>query len=298
MDHLPVDYRDKTIFEFIKVASDLTVHVSVKYVSDSRPETWPGSNKTYPRYKNQPKTAMRTGTGMVSKVQTRRLKENDVLICPCGKCSFKSKTPQTRFALIYIMTAAHVVFDLKESLNTTCHLFFDRGGVPSTCSGVITLRGKTYAMTKVEWDMTEVVYATHDMDLAERLGKMVGKYHQLQKITGRLIESNYTSRDKDYSLTVIISHPHGCSKQISIGNCTMTHFTDDLIQRIYTTPTCPGSSGAHVFVLGEDWLSPKHNHLHMGSSEGSGNLNCSGFNYIQQPYFMSGRDRSSVASLH
>jgi hypothetical protein len=75
-------------------------------------------------------------------------------------------------------------------------------------------------------------------------------------------------------LTVIISHPHACSKQVSVGFGTKTWDTSDTEnQYVYTTGTCPGSSGAVVFV----WRMTKYvrylNIIHSGGFAENKGLN-------------------------
>lgn len=278
IDHLPCDFRDETIFEFFRVVADLVVCVSVKYVSKGRLNTWPGTNQVYPCYKDRQKDMMRTATGMLYSVSIHRERDNKT--CPCKKC-FTSKTPETQFAHIYIMTAAHVVFDELEAEQTTCHLFFDRGSSPAACSGVITLTDMSFVRSNIEWDMCEMSYVTHDLDLAERLDKILKKYYQLQNIIGEEKVNKCPKPDLDQSPVVIVSHPHGCSKQVSVGRCiSVNESKGGSIQYIYTTPTCPGSSGARVFVLGRDWLSSWVYRIHMGNYEGDDKQNCSGFAYF------------------
>jgi hypothetical protein len=49
--------------DLVRAMSDLTVRLSVAYVSENRPETVGG--KPYPNYKDRGSNLMRTGTGNV-----------------------------------------------------------------------------------------------------------------------------------------------------------------------------------------------------------------------------------------
>ncbi|GFO37296.1 hypothetical protein PoB_006380100 [Plakobranchus ocellatus] len=56
--------------------------------------------------------------------------------------------------------------------------------------------------------------------------------------------------------TLVISHPHGCAKHVSVGSVvnleTSENSDTSLVDTklLYTTQTCPGSSGAQVLVIG------------------------------------------------
>ncbi|GFR75016.1 hypothetical protein ElyMa_002177900 [Elysia marginata] len=65
------------------------------------------------------------------------------------------------------------------------------------------------------------------------------------------------SGHKDCDFALIVSHPHGQPKNITVGE--VTH-QDRENQRVdYNTPTCPGSSGAIVFRSYRWlWLLPVH----------------------------------------
>ncbi|GFS24266.1 hypothetical protein ElyMa_001659300 [Elysia marginata] len=59
------------------------------------------------------------------------------------------------------------------------------------------------------------------------------------------------SGDEDCEPVLIVSHPHGQPKKITVGKVTDQ---DEEIDRLdYNTPTCPGSSGATVFRSGRLW---------------------------------------------
>lgn len=246
MNHLPSVYRgDSYLAQYIRDVSDITVRVSVKYVSERRPKTWPGSDEPYPHYSESPKDMLRTGTGWVYRVEKYSDgHDNKFRICQCWQCK-DSGTKITQFAHILIRTAAHVVFDNLEGAHTTCNLFFDREGTPDACSGVVTLTGMSGVWSVVNMDLCEMTYMTHDLDLVDRLDKMVRRCEQLKTPGRRPITVS------KYTLVIVVSHPHGCSKQISVGRLTdMKGMIDEtFIKYLYTSATCCGSSGAPVLVL-------------------------------------------------
>lgn len=105
--------------------------------------------------------------------------------------------------------------------------------------------------------------------------------HEPQLILSRRSQSTDARSDTaaNPALTVIVSHPHGCNKQITIGYYTERVEVKDsrnLTRYVYTTPTCPGSSGAPVYVLGRwrGWW--PCDHPHSGNSDINRELNFSG----------------------
>ncbi|CAG5132234.1 unnamed protein product, partial [Candidula unifasciata] len=252
IEYLPEDYRDKEVVDYIRAVSDLTVRVSVGYVSEKRPETVPNTNKPYPCYSVRGQCRLTVGTGFVRSVDvfTSDLGHH----CGCKDC-LNSSTPEMNFAIVEVITATHVVFDGLEGEHTTCHLFFDRGGTPDTCSGVVTLPGMSNVFNNVPEDCCFMYHYTHDLDLARKLLQTTQQMYRLSyiltndnKFYFRIVKQNRDVLDKQ-PLLFLVSHPHGCSKQISLGYVTSAHkFNDAIVNLFYNTATCPGSSGAHVLV--------------------------------------------------
>ncbi|CAG5131293.1 unnamed protein product, partial [Candidula unifasciata] len=254
---LPEGYRHKDMMDYIRTESDLTVRVTVQYVSDMRPETLPGSDRPYPGYDYKGQQKMTVGTGWVHYVQFFNCL--DGVTCKCQDCH-KSSVPETKFATINITTATHVVFDDLEGAHTTCHLFFDSGSTPDACSGVVTLMGMSSRYSEIDTDWCYMKHFTHDLDLARRLDRSLVLRDKLRPaISAKISMINVyrrrlTSVEKK-PLLFIVSHPHGCRKHISIGHWTSVNNNNPKVFSFeYTTPTCPGSSGAHVYMPYE--LSP------------------------------------------
>ncbi|BFZ24058.1 hypothetical protein BsWGS_27097 [Bradybaena similaris] len=170
---------------------------------------------------------------------------------------FTSSEPQTEYRIVQIRTAGHVVYDESEAAHTTCHLYFDRGGRPEICEGVATLNGMSYEYQFQKEDHFCMSHFTHDLDLAHRLHQ---RCKQRWDLLNKFLRKPQYIWDFRWSrpapdkqpLLFIVSHPHGCSKQISIGRCrSVLPLTDKQCGYTYTTATCPGSSGAGVHVLNE-----------------------------------------------
>ncbi|KAH9509693.1 hypothetical protein Btru_044262 [Bulinus truncatus] len=184
--------------------------------------------------------------------------------CPCGKCR-KSNNPSRTWCEVSILTATHLVLDTSDARAVTCRLFVD-----DQDSEVVTLDGLQMEQTDVNRDDCTLVCVTCDSGIYERLSSHLRELHALCKD----MLKTYPSSD----LTIIVSHPHGCPKQISLGHRTKRHWiTNKPYARYpfhkfiycthdYTTATCPGSSGALVYVMGSNEL---HTHVHSGFNDGT-----------------------------
>uniref|UniRef100_A0A0B6Y9A1 Uncharacterized protein n=1 Tax=Arion vulgaris TaxID=1028688 RepID=A0A0B6Y9A1_9EUPU len=278
--HLPPGCQDSDLVDCVRAMADITVRVSVKYVTEKRPDIFPGSDTPYPCYRSRGKHMMTVGTGWVSEVCKCLHQQRDSRacnVCECQEC-MNSPAPKTQYAYIYITTATHVVFDDLEAAHTTCHLFFDNGSIPEACSGVVTLTGMSHVRNNIETDQCEMRYITHDLDLADKLEKMVNRCLCLSSEVPTTHDSIRSERRKlnrlsslwsKYipwnKLTIVVSHPHGCSKQVSVGNYTTKDRDDcNMIKYTYTASTCPGSSGARVLVTWKEYIAWFYTIVHSG----------------------------------
>ncbi|XP_059143453.1 uncharacterized protein LOC131930833 [Physella acuta] len=260
---LPSRYPDDLMFETIKTLAALTVQVKTKFTSLERPEFYPGTQVPYPCYKDRGRHVMRLGTGRVCSVY--KSTESDIWgTCRCAKCQV-SATPSKVWGEVYVLTATHVVFDESEARQTRCVLGFDDNKSP-----VVSLDGwEVWDEANIEKDRCMLRYVTCDLELVDELYKMRWHFHDLCEE----VENKYRRFFDVDKLTVIVSHPHGCPKQVSVGQWTHKRERDygnysKYIRYWYTTCTCPGSSGATVYRLGYDVL--LYDHPHSGSnSEGN-----------------------------
>ncbi|CAG5129575.1 unnamed protein product [Candidula unifasciata] len=274
LHHFPAGCNDRDLLAFTQALADLTVRVSVSYISPERPKTFPGSKQPYPLCSHRGRKMTVVGTGRVTRLLRYSKEDGGDCECLCKEC--QSSTDKKRpFAHVDIETAAHVVYDRIEGENTTCHLFFDSGSQPDHCPGAVALVGAINVCSTIDEDWCKLTCVTHDTDLINKLEKMVNRWNGLW-------ESLDTKYNKYvpviwHKLTIIVSHPHGCSKQASIGYCVKRDMVDDRYIYTYSTATCPGSSGAPVFVLGVSrwWLSTDY--VHSGVSGWNTKYNCSGY---------------------
>ncbi|XP_059159739.1 uncharacterized protein LOC131943563 isoform X4 [Physella acuta] len=264
---LPSRYHDDDLMsETIKTLAALTVQVKTKFTSLERPEFYPGTQVPYPCYNDRGSHVMRLGTGRVWSVD--KYTESDRWgTCRCAKCQV-SATPSKVWGKVSVLTATLVVFDDSEARQTRCVLGFDDNKSP-----VVSLDGwEVWGVADIEKDSCMLSYVTCDIELVDELYNMCERFIYLCKeVRDKYKYRGFFGVDK---LTVILSHPHGCPKQVSVGQLTHKREKDGGYTRYwYTTCTCPGSSGATVYRLRHDrWM---YNHPHSGSnSEGNYSGDC------------------------
>ncbi|XP_059162429.1 uncharacterized protein LOC131945835 [Physella acuta] len=239
LDHLPSRYRDVIMLELIKALSALTVMIKVKYTSLERPESDPCFSGQYPFYNTRGSDVLRTGTGRVWRVYKYTESDNKGT-CPCGKCQH-SDTPSKVWGEVHVRTATHVVFDDSEARQTRCVLGFDDNKSPG-----VSLDGWRVERADIEEDGCMFTCVSCDLELVDELDKMCRRFGRLC----REVEDKYWRFGYVDKLTIIVSHPHGCPKQVSVGQWTHIRERKGWYKFTYTTCTCPGSSGAHVYMPG------------------------------------------------
>ncbi|XP_059174489.1 uncharacterized protein LOC131954758 isoform X2 [Physella acuta] len=251
---LPLYYRgDKLLLKTIKTLAALTVQVKSKFISLERPEFYTYTQVPYPLYNNRGSYGMRLGTGRVYRVDKYTKRGGT---CRCAKCQV-SATPSKVWGEVHVVTATHVVFDDSEARKTICVLGFDDNESP-----VVSLDGwEVRGAPDIVGDVCKMSYVTCDLRLIDELKKMCWRF-------GRqclAVAIKYWRFDEEDKLIVIVSHPHGCPKQVSVGQRTNTNRRRLIwTSYLYTTCTCPGSSGATVYRLVYNaWL---FLHPHSGSN--------------------------------
>lgn len=232
LENLPEDYRDVDLYEYIKSAAYLTVRVGAP-VTTNKPIHCLNSEVSYELFTEENLDYL-TGSGMIVGIEKQTCRS-----CPCKKCS-SSKQPSPIWWRLYVLTAAHVVGDENAASYTTLRLFFDQPISPKEILNDVQVYRKD-----LHYDLCELCCLTCDSRLANNLEGMITKYKNMQM----------KFYDKDLKhFCFIVSHPHGYSKQISIGSWEQTHRLGKYDhQYIYNTCTCPGSSGAVVHCVGHNW---------------------------------------------
>ncbi|XP_059176352.1 uncharacterized protein LOC131956023 [Physella acuta] len=234
---LPNECQDNSVFDYIKIISELTGRVDIHFTSTDRPDVDPITNAKYPCWDTKNTRNMRTGTGTVVSVLEVRDEE-----CPCPECE---ESPSRVFYLVYVLTAKHVVFDDTEARQSYFRIGYNTEKSPLH---------RLYGLRVVESDMNDgrslVEYVTHESKFGIHLSDNLTNLN----LTEKKIPERFHSTD-DYKLAVIVSHPHGEPKHVTIGEWVYREListpTGVKARYFYTTDTCQGSSGAAVIVLGD-----------------------------------------------
>ncbi|KAI8780355.1 hypothetical protein BgiBS90_019549 [Biomphalaria glabrata] len=271
LKHLPEGLQDNDLYECIKAIADLTVRVDVRMSSPDRPKFYPKTTRPYPFYNMGERRNLRTGSGSVWDVnkfqdgvwQDGGYGDTAYTKCWCRKCE-GSNSPSNVWWEFYVYTATHVVFDAIEANHTTLRLFYDIND-----SQVVSVDKVSVVDVNIEYDFCLLNCVTCDKNLGNKLMEMWEHF----KNVWRKVWNKYRASRSKHKLTFIVSHPHGCSKQVSVGQWKDRLEVGEYRSKLtYTTCTCPGSSGAHVQCLGyrDYWTWPDL--VHNGSLK-------SGLNY-------------------
>ena len=217
--------------------------------------------------------------------------------------------------LILVETALHVVYDTKEARSTVVDVFHDTN---TSSPRSQTLYGFRVVNRYDEEDKCIFECATHNEELVRKLSESEQKRHRINRSLGRPIwtqsnrspagtsesfgdsDTNSTSTDQqmtslspqEYRMAIIIGHPHGRSKTISVGQWThrVKHSetkTSVLTHYLYDAPTCKGNSGGAVMTFGkmeeERVTTVLLNHHHRSSSAIPGlNMSSPSYEYTHE----------------
>ncbi|BFZ21468.1 hypothetical protein BsWGS_24507 [Bradybaena similaris] len=144
---LSVKFQCPRSFQLIKKLSDMTVKLSVTFISPNRPRKFPCSE-----YAGQRK--LMVGSGCVTDVDE---------VVKRGPCPFKDCTETPRkhrvFGYITVVTAAHVVCDDVEARNTTVEFFDD---FPDCKTNVRRARGVQVRTVSTNGDFCQLLCVMHE----------------------------------------------------------------------------------------------------------------------------------------
>uniref|UniRef100_A0A2C9M4U9 Uncharacterized protein n=1 Tax=Biomphalaria glabrata TaxID=6526 RepID=A0A2C9M4U9_BIOGL len=263
-------YQEKETFDFIKVCSDLTVRVYVPTISPNRPIYQPGTQVKYSACEDRGKNNPYTGTGIITDVFRV---ESYGKVCHCPNC-ISSETCKQICAEIWVDTAVHVVFDDFEAKNTSCRLFFENEKSP-----LHVIQGQNVIDSDVRRDCCTLICSTCDKNLVSDLKDKLVVARKLKRCIYNLVDKPLPGE----KMFVIISHPHGTPKHISVGSLVDKYEHENVFtQQFYNTPTCPGTSGAPVLIFGyKGWYSGFN---HSGTDmDGKVNYSTIGFDHLSHP---------------
>ncbi|KAK6975830.1 hypothetical protein BgiMline_022215, partial [Biomphalaria glabrata] len=246
--NLPNEFKEIHLFQLVKAAANLAVLVTVTLISPNRPKFWPRTFQSYPYYKQSHSRKKRCGSGRIFNVssfknankQNRRKGFTNYENCWCRKCQ-DSDTPSKEWWEFNMDTAAHVVFDDIEASQTTLRLFYDRDDSP-----VVIVDKVSVVHANIDDDFCELKCVTCDQELGNKLIQM---WKHFANVWFKVLKKYKNSRSK-HKLNFIVSHPHGCTKKVTVGKWNKKRNNDGKTSFNYTTCTCPGSSGAQVQCVG------------------------------------------------
>ncbi|CAG5133528.1 unnamed protein product, partial [Candidula unifasciata] len=231
VNNMPENFQQPSWVKLIKLKGVDVVRLTVAQTSDTRPDEL-GFRGT---------TAVRFGTGTAF---VHNMEQTELCGCAVGNSGHLCS------GAFLVMTAAHVVYNDYEARATTVDFFYDSMDV----STIVRAWGVRVVTVDVDRNRSVVECRTHDLNLCHTLKKA-------QNERNKIIETELEPAVGSSQMAVIISHPHGLCKQVSFGNLKTKELvgvvktTKDGMQLAdclltYDTPTCPGSGGGPVNVMG------------------------------------------------
>ncbi|XP_055863108.1 uncharacterized protein LOC129922177 [Biomphalaria glabrata] len=273
LEHLPKEIRHKCVADYVLAESKITVKVLVKWISKNRPDTstWAGLRG---------KTSLRNASGKFVLDNPHSFQVKD---CPIPHCHRKDDLgPNHKIieADLKIFTNKHVLYDEDELNRTEVDFFYDS----KDKVGLVKEYATQLFYTKPSSDKTFFKVTIHDEELLHRLEQIDNdKSAAFWNLPSQVLR-------KMSAFAIVISHPHGMPKKISIGHVIRVseeNLTDEtianakeaaLLERTwfeshseedylkfmaglgrlnlpvykiwYDTPTCKGSSGSPVIFGG------------------------------------------------
>ena len=213
---LPQKYQTEDVLDYIQTVSQLTVKLTVR----TEPQD---SSPTEPTF----------GSGWIANVEKVKTRKSE-----------RSSQYQTTYR-IWVKTALHVIFDDNENFkkkSIAVDLFYnDRqelGEVKRLCKTLYT----PWKPPKHN-DDGRIYCDTFDAELYTRLENIVSRL--------RLKEFNPIRHFPFNDVAVVVSHPHGEQKYITVGHQVDLKWKEEWTKCNvrYDAPTCPGSSGGPVILI-------------------------------------------------
>lgn len=228
--HLLEDFRDDKWVRLIRFKAFDVVRLSVSHTSDDRPDDL--------GFKGTKDVRFGSGTAFVY-----NMRNSEPCDCKAGPAGHSMS------GVFKVMTVSHVVYNDKEAQSTTVEFFYD--SVDS--AKIVRAWGVRVCSVDVERNRSVIECRTHDLGLWQTL-------ESARKARKELIEEDLEAKVGNSLMAVLISHPHGMCKQVSVGTLKSLITTGDarmingvkLIDCIltYDTPTCSGTGGGPINVFG------------------------------------------------
>ncbi|XP_013090671.2 uncharacterized protein LOC106074446 [Biomphalaria glabrata] len=211
---LPICYQHEEMYNLIKSLADLTVMIQLP---------WTEKNGFFCQ-----------GTGKISDVFICTAENRP---CCCRKCKV-SQTPSMQWGQVEIVTSANLLSSCKDVTNYKCTLFYDN---EHSNEDVKFLYGVEYVSRSTKRDICKFMCITCDMDLLKKLDAYVDAF--VDNWSAALEKYFSTVKSAEERLLVMVSHPHGCKKHISLGKWSKLK---PHVQ--YDAATCPGCSGSYLLI--------------------------------------------------
>ena len=214
----------------------LTVRLRIYWTSPDRPDDDEFSN-------HRGTEIPRMGTGFIRHVHDPVSDEP----CPSDKCNGEITQKFWRF---WVRTAAHVVYNTEEAKSTRVDLFYHDDSCKFN-GRMGTVTGLRVVLIDHDRDICYIECVTHDEALGEKiqffwtdLGSGLTEPLDLDPPSLDFLPPC----DEDRRPILIVSHPHGQPKKITLGQGRDGEYP--LVE--YNATTCRGSSGAPVFRFYRD----------------------------------------------
>ena len=154
------------------------------------------------------------------------------------------------------------MYDTEEAKETQVDLFYDDERSPLN-GRMETVRALRMSYSRPEGDLSRVGCVTHNEVLANRI---MGLHRQRLILRGSRDHLSSNPKEpsllcccttlfdgkKHYDHALVVSHPHGQPKKITLGKWRRDVDKEDVFYEEYHATTCPGSSGAPVLHLYSD----------------------------------------------
>ncbi|GFR98440.1 hypothetical protein ElyMa_001019400 [Elysia marginata] len=234
MTHLPGGFQTDLHLQYVRYITKRTVRIKVGYVSWERPNGY-----TFSGFRGRKKPHW--GSGWISDVSYFNGQ------CFCVECDGKPE-PKTGCYQLKVHTARHVVFNTEEALHCEVHLYHEeKHPSENEAPTVLTFRGKQASDLNLRRDISTVLCVTHEETLFTELSTFREEKNQMWRT---LREKAKPVEPSDLVACVIISHPHGQPKKITVGGLVDTLDSAGVpnLFDFYDGKTCRGSSGGPVIV--------------------------------------------------
>ncbi|CAL1530140.1 unnamed protein product [Lymnaea stagnalis] len=203
----------------------------------------------------------RSGTGRICRVSKHENVPKEP--CPCKLCKDTS-SPEVSWGEIFVVTATHVIYDQDETADASCLLNYDSQDEKGS-----RLDDANFIESEITDDKCWLRFFTHDLQLTDEIVAKVCRYDQLCEVLHAKYKKEDTTLQGENRFAVIVSHPHGSYKMVSVGQWTQRELMDKYhTQYVYNAMTCPGTSGATVYTLSmPGWF---YVHTHSGAKPDGG----------------------------